>query len=206
PFTALLDRIRTGDLTAFGHTDVPFERLVEVLDPPRSTAYTPLFQVLLEFQDTERPEIELPDLSVRVIDLDPMLALFDLQLSIAETTDADGPAGIRASFTYATDLFDAATVASFADRFVRIVEAITDTPDIAVGNIDIVTDRELADLTPARGLPPVSPQLWPELLTSIAAILPDAVALSFADRQVTYAELDAWSTRVARLLIDEYRL
>ncbi|AOD24505.1 non-ribosomal peptide synthetase [Rhodococcus sp. p52] len=206
PFTALLDRIRTGDLTAFGHTEVPFERLVEGLDPPRSTAYTPLFQVLLEFQDTERPEIELPDLSVRVIDLDPMLALFDLQLSIAETTDADGPAGIRASFTYATDLFDAATVASFADRFVRIVEAITDTPDIAVGNIDIVTERELADLAPARGLPPVSPQLWPELLTSIAAILPDAVALRFADRQITYAELDAWSTRVARLLVDEHRI
>ncbi|WP_037224192.1 condensation domain-containing protein, partial [Rhodococcus sp. R1101] len=206
PFSALLDRIRTGDLTAFGHTEVPFERLVEVLDPPRSTAYTPLFQVLLEFQDTERPEIELPDLTVRALDLEPMLALFDLQLSIAETTDAAGPAGIRGAFTYATDLFEADTVASFADRFVRIVEAITDTPDLAVGSIDIVTDRELADLTPARGLPPVSPQLWPELLTSVAAILPDAVALRFADRQITYAELDAWSTRLARLLVGEYRL
>ncbi|WP_455901807.1 non-ribosomal peptide synthase/polyketide synthase [Rhodococcus gordoniae] len=206
PFTALLDRIRTGDLTAFGHTEVPFERLVEVLDPPRSTAYTPLFQVLLEFQDTERPEIELPDLTVRALDLEPMLALFDLQLSIAETTGADGPAGIRGAFTYATDLFDADTVASFADRFVRIVEAITAAPDLAVGSIDIVTDRELADLTPARGLPPVSPQLWPELLTSVAAILPDAVALRSADRQITYAELDAWSTRLARLLVGEYRL
>ncbi|MBS9371963.1 non-ribosomal peptide synthase/polyketide synthase [Rhodococcus sp. B50] len=203
PFTALLDRIRTGDLTAFGHTDVPFERLVEILDPPRSTAYTPLFQVLLEFQDTERPELVLPDLTVRALDPDPTLALFDLQLSIAESTDADGPAGIRASFTYATDLFDADTVASFADRFVRIVEAITATPDVPVGSIDIVTDRELADLTPARGLPPVSPQLWPELLTSVAAILPDAVALRFADRQITYAELDAWSTRLARLLVTD---
>ncbi|MEU5843665.1 non-ribosomal peptide synthase/polyketide synthase [Rhodococcus sp. NPDC047139] len=202
PFTALLARLRSDDLTAFGHTDVPFERLVEVLDPPRSTAYTPLFQVLLEFQDTERPEIALPDLTVTALDLDPALALFDLQLSIAEITDADGPAGIRAAFTYATDLFDAATITSFADRFVRIVDAVTAAPHAPVGGIDIVTERELADLTPARGLPPVSPQLWPELLTSVAAILPDAVALSFADRQITYAELDSWSTRLARLLID----
>ncbi|WP_241386850.1 non-ribosomal peptide synthase/polyketide synthase [Rhodococcus sp. CH91] len=202
PFGALLARLRTGDLAAFGHTDVPFERLVEVLDPPRSTAYTPLFQVLLEFQDTERPEIVLPDLTVTALDLDPTLAQFDLQLSVAEDHTADGPAGIRAAFTYATDLFEPATIASFTDRFVRIVDAITADPHTPIGQIDIVTDRELAEFAPARGLPPVSPQLWPELLTSIAAILPDSVALRFHDRQITYAELDLWSTRLARLLIE----
>ncbi|UYP17253.1 non-ribosomal peptide synthase/polyketide synthase [Rhodococcus sp. Z13] len=202
PFAALLDRIRTDDLAALGHTDVPFERLVEVLDPPRSTAYTPLFQVLLEFQDTERPRVDLPDLTVSMLDLDPELALFDLQLSIAENTDSDGPAGIRASFTYATDLFDPATVRSFADRFVRIVESVTADPQLPVGDIDIVTERELAALAPARGMPPVSPQLWPELLSLIAAIVPDQIALRFQDRQWTYAELDAWSTRLAWLLLD----
>src|SRR5690606_24599407 len=101
-----------------------------------------------------------------------------------------------------TDLFDADTVASFADRFGRILDALTTDPDIAVGDIDIVTARELATLTPARGLPAASPQLWPEMLSSIAAILPDAVALSHPGRDVTYGELDTWSHRVARLLID----
>ncbi|MGI9209836.1 MAG: non-ribosomal peptide synthetase, partial [Rhodococcus sp. (in: high G+C Gram-positive bacteria)] len=175
---------------------------VEVLDPPRSTAYSPLFQVLLEFQDTERPDVRLPGLTASVLDLQPGLSHFDLQLSIAETADENGPAGIRAAFTYATDLFDETTVASFADRFVRIVETIGTTPTVPVGDIDIVTGRELAALAPARGLPPVSPQPWPELLSSIAAIVPDAVALSFRGREVSYGDLDEWSTRVARLLID----
>ncbi|MEE2035438.1 non-ribosomal peptide synthetase, partial [Rhodococcus chondri] len=202
PAAALLARVRAGDLAAFGHADLPFERLVEVLDPPRSTAYSPLFQVLLEFQDTERPEVRLPDLTAAVLDLDPLLSHFDLQLSVAEIDGADGPAGIRAAFTYATDLFDPDTVASFADRFTRILDALTGDPDIAVGDIDIVTARELAALAPARGLPSASPQLWPEMLTSIAAILPDAVALIHDGREVTYGELDTWSHRVARVLID----
>ncbi|MFD6859888.1 non-ribosomal peptide synthase/polyketide synthase [Rhodococcus sp. NPDC060090] len=202
PFAALLQKVRDDDLAAFDHADLPFERLVEVLDPPRSTAYTPLFQVMLEFQDTERPEVALPDLTVGVLDLAAPLSLFDLQLSVAETVGNDGPAGIAAYFTYATDLFDAATVVSFADRFARIVEAVTAGAEIPVGDIGIVTAVELAALAPARGRPPVSPQQWPEMLTAIAAIVPDSVALSFRGRQVTYRELDDWSTRVAHLLID----
>ncbi|MEE2061899.1 amino acid adenylation domain-containing protein [Rhodococcus artemisiae] len=207
PFAALLQRVRDDDLAAFDHADIPFERLVEVLDPPRSTAYSPLFQVMLEFQDTERPEVALPDLTVGVLDLAAPLSLFDLQLSVAETVDDEGPAGIAAYFTYATDLFDSDTVGSFADRFTRIVDAVSADPatvsgaDIPVGDIGIVTGVELAALAPARGRPPVSPQQWPEMLTGIAAIVPDAVALSFRGRQVTYRELDDWSTRVARLLI-----
>ena len=187
---------------------MPFERLVEVLNPTRSTAYSPLFQVMLAFQDTERPEVVLPDLTVGVLDLAAPLSLFDLQLSVAETVDDDGPAGIAAYFTYATDLFDTDTVVSFADRFTRIVDAISaESPaavgaEIPVGDIGIVTGVELAALAPARGLPPVSPQQWPEMLTAIAAIVPDSVALSFRGREVTYRELDDWSTRVAHLLID----
>ncbi|MCK0093500.1 non-ribosomal peptide synthase/polyketide synthase [Rhodococcus sp. F64268] len=215
PFAALLQRVRDGDLAAFDHADIPFERLVEVLDPPRSTAYSPLFQVMLEFQDTERPEVVLPDLTVAVLDLAAPLSLFDLQLSVAETVDDQGPAGISAYFTYATDLFDTDTVLSFADRFVRIIDAVSAEPAavsdssaaaagarIPVGDIGIVSEAELATLAPARGRPPVSPQQWPEMLTGIAAIMPESVALSFRGRQVTYRELDEWSTRVARLLID----
>ncbi|WP_138996528.1 non-ribosomal peptide synthase/polyketide synthase [Rhodococcus zopfii] len=201
-FTNLLHRVRGSDLSAFTHADIPFERLVEVLDPPRSTAYSPLFQVLLEFQDIARPEVILPGLTATVLDLEPALSHFDLQLAIAETTGGDGPAGLRAAFTYATDLFDADTVVSFADRFRRILTAIVAEPDRPIGDIEIVTPTELATLAPARGLPPVSPQLWPELLSSVAAIVPDAVALSYAGRNVTYGELDAWSNRVARVLID----
>ncbi len=201
PFADLLRGVRDTDLAAFDHADIPFERLVEVLDPPRSTAYTPLFQVLFEFQDIERPTVTLPDLTVTVVDRAPTLSLFDLQLTVAETVDEHGPAGITASFTYATDLFDADTVASFADRLRRILDAITTDDTVVVGDIGIVTGRELAALAPARGLPPVAPRQWPEMLTSVAAILPDSVALTYRGHDLTYRDLDDRSTRLARLLI-----
>ena len=87
--------------------------------------------MLLEFQDIERLDIALPGATARVLDLDPGLSPFDLQLSIAERPAGSG---VQAAFTYATDLFDAATIASFADRFVRILDAVT--ADAAVTMVD----------------------------------------------------------------------
>ncbi|MBF6079702.1 hypothetical protein IU498_34350, partial [Nocardia beijingensis] len=83
-FSELLAGVRAVDVAAFGHADVPFERLVEVLDPPRSAARHPLFQVMLTFQNLTVPELALPGLSVAPVDLSVGLAKFDLQLAVAE--------------------------------------------------------------------------------------------------------------------------
>ncbi|WP_280257282.1 condensation domain-containing protein, partial [Nocardia wallacei] len=114
-FVELLARQREADLRAFAHADVPFERLVEVLNPPRSTAHHPLFQVGLSFQNLARTELSLPGLEVAGVDADLDVSQFDLHLIVGDTYDEQGsPAGIGGFFTYATDLFDAATVEGFA--------------------------------------------------------------------------------------------
>ncbi|NEW30922.1 condensation domain-containing protein, partial [Nocardia cyriacigeorgica] len=90
--------------------DVPFERLVEVLNPPRSTARHPLFQVGLSFQNVARAALELPGLSVSPVDADLDVSQFDLHLIVSDVYDESGaPAGLGGFFTYATDLFDAET-------------------------------------------------------------------------------------------------
>ncbi|WP_052083106.1 non-ribosomal peptide synthetase [Rhodococcus fascians] len=203
-FRDLLADVRATDLAAFTHSDIPFERVVDALDPVRSTSHTPLFQVMLEFQHTDRPNITLPGLNVEAMDLANDIANFDLQLTVSERFDASGQAaGIEASFRYATDLFDAATVDTFAHRFVRIVDAVTSDSGVAVGDIDILSADELDALTPVRGATPMPPRLLPELLAdSVASAGESAHALDVDNGVMTYGELDARSSRLARLIVD----
>ncbi len=121
-FAELLATVRENDLQAFAHADLPFERLVEVLNPERSNARHPLFQVALSFQNVAVPELELEGLSVAEVEFDSKTAKFDLSLTMRERIEESGrTAGITAEFAYASDLFDAATMDSFVARFQRIV-------------------------------------------------------------------------------------
>ncbi|WP_201453381.1 non-ribosomal peptide synthetase, partial [Rhodococcus sp. T7] len=145
-FTELLGRTREVDVAAFGHSDVPFERLVEVLDPVRSTARHPLFQVALAFQNVGQSTFELPGLSISGVEFDAAVAKFDLQVTVIESVDEQGvSAGLSVQFTYATDLFDESTVVGFADRFVRVLEAVTVDSAVPVGEIEILdaVERDL---------------------------------------------------------------
>ncbi|MFE3349460.1 amino acid adenylation domain-containing protein, partial [Rhodococcus sp. NPDC059179] len=203
PFTGLLARTREADLDAFTHADVPFERLVELLAPARSTAHSPLFQVSLEFNGPASPDtvstlLELPGLEATAVAVEFDGAKVDLEAVLSEEFDADGrAAGIAAGFTFATDLFDPTTVAGFAERFVRILESITADPELPVGDIEIADDRG-----PEVGAPGASPRLWPQLLSSAARTDGDAVAVSSAGREITYRDLDERSNRLARALIE----
>ncbi|MCG7634861.1 amino acid adenylation domain-containing protein [Gordonia McavH-238-E] len=142
-FAQLIDDVRDTDLAAFGHADVPFERLVSELNPVRSDAHNPLFQVMLAFQNISTTDIELPELSVRAVEPDTGLALFDLQVTVADAYDPDGtPAGIAGGVTFASDLFDRSTVERFVDRLVGMLEAMTTDPDGAVHDVDLLDDAE----------------------------------------------------------------
>src|SRR5574340_260254 len=203
-FAAVLEHTREGDLAAFGHTDVPFERLVDVLDPERSTAHSPLFQVMLEFQNTEPPHLELPGLSVDSVALTAEVATFDLQLTLADRFDPDRtPSGLDAAFTFATDLFDAATVHGFATRRVRVFSAVATNPRMPVGDIAILDDAE-RDAMFARWNHPgleAGPDTLAELFARTVERVPSATAVVFEDLTLTYAELDARANRLARLLM-----
>ena len=107
-FETLLDRARETGLNALAHQDVPFERLVEVLAPVRTLARHPLFQVMLTLQNTALAAPKLPGAQTNVTALDVVPAKFDLDLTIAEAFDENGPAGLRGAVTVAADVFDAA--------------------------------------------------------------------------------------------------
>ncbi|MFC7451439.1 amino acid adenylation domain-containing protein, partial [Rhodococcus daqingensis] len=205
-FADLLAAVRETDLQAFGHADVPFERLVEVLNPARSTARHPLFQVGFSFQNVTQTSLELPGLEVSALDVDTRIAQFDLQLFLTERYEADGaPAGLDALFSFATDLFDQSTVERFAERFVRILDAVIADPTTAVGDIDLLDpaerDRVLTGWNAtAVDVPAVT---LVDLVDEQVAAAPDAVALSFEQSELTYREFDSRVNRLARRLISE---
>ncbi|MEU4455556.1 amino acid adenylation domain-containing protein, partial [Nocardioides sp. NPDC023903] len=205
-FTELLARQREDDIAAFANADVPFERLVEVLNPVRSTARHPLFQVGLSFQNLSRATLELPGLTVSGLDIATELSQFDLHLIATDRYgDAGEPEGISGLFTYATDLFDHATVEGFVARFVRLLGAIVATPRTAVGDIELLAPAERTQILDARNATAYSVDTEATLVSLLDATVaadPKSTALVTDDgAQLTYAELDAKVNRLARHLI-----
>ncbi len=200
-FTALLQEARRVDLNAFDNAEVPFERLVDVLEPNRSTAHSPLFQVMLAFQNLAASPVEvvLPDLTVTGLEADAAVAKFDLDLVLADTDDG----GCAVSLTYATDLFDAETAARIADGYVRMLDMVTAHPEQAVGDVDLLTDddRRTLDRWCGPAYPVGGVGVLPTAFDRQVTATPDAVALIDGDTALTYAEFAARVNRLARHLI-----
>ncbi|MFC6011007.1 amino acid adenylation domain-containing protein [Nocardia lasii] len=176
-FRELLATVRTTDLDAFAHADVPFEQLVTALDPTRSTAHHPLFQVSLSLQNFVEPVLELPALRFEVEDFDRHSSAFDLTLDLRERFGDTGPDGIDAVLTYATDLFDATTATTFTTRWRQILTTILTNPDTRLSDIDILTEPERAQLIPTATPATTEPITLAHLLTTTATTHPDRPAL-----------------------------
>ncbi|QIS05391.1 amino acid adenylation domain-containing protein [Nocardia brasiliensis] len=200
-FAEFLTAVRAADLDAFANADVSFERLVQALNPTRSTAHHPLFQVSLSLQNFVEPILELPGLRLEVQDFDRRASQFDLTLDLRERFADSGPAGLSGVLTYATDLFDAATAASFATRWRRVLTAVVARPDVRLSDIELLDERERARLVPVRGFDSVGTTTLPALLAATVARHPDRPAVIAAGDTTTYRELDAHASRLARLLL-----
>ncbi|MGW6423159.1 non-ribosomal peptide synthase/polyketide synthase [Nocardia sp. NPDC055053] len=202
-FTAALEHTRETDLAAFAHATVPFDRLVDVVNPARSQARHPLFQVALNFQAVLDTSFELGGTPVAVHEIELDITKFDLQITLAERRGAAGePAGIEAVALYATDLFDDAEIIDLGARFVRLLGAAVSAPETPVGDLPLLSAAEQARLTGMRGAPVTATGLLPDLLAAAVAADQDRVAVTDGDRSLTYRELDRTSSRLARVLID----
>ncbi|MFZ2529261.1 MAG: amino acid adenylation domain-containing protein, partial [Rhodococcus sp. (in: high G+C Gram-positive bacteria)] len=202
-FSEFVDRVRDTDRAAYAHANVPFDRLVEVLNPPRSQSRHPLFQVALAV-DTAAPEgdLEFGGLHASPAEVDVPVAKFDLHLSVAMTTDTDGrPAGIDATFDYMTELFDASTIVTFAERFERLLGAVIADPDVPVGDLDLLSTDELVDLSRRSGGPAAPARSLAQLMADAVVAAPDSPAVAFEGRTLTYRQLDSEAARVAAQLI-----
>jgi amino acid adenylation domain-containing protein len=202
-FRELIRRVRTADLVAWGHQDVPFERLVEVINPARSLARHPLFQVMLAFQNTDVLNLDFPDVATTPEPLRRAGATFDLSLDLIRTRGSDGTsAGLSGTLEYNTDLFDRGTVEIIAARLLQLFEAAVADPDQPISRLDILAAGERRKLliewndTTRADAPP----LLPQLLAKQSARTPHAVAALCGDASASYAELDARANQLAHRL------
>ena len=201
-FAELLDRVRRTDLAALAHQDVPFDQVVEELNPVRSANCHPLFQTILVLQHGEPAAPDLPGLAVTEVPGTLSAAKFDLTMAFTATRDADrAPAGVDATVTYAVELFERATVEDMLARLVRLLEAVADDPDRPVDDIDLLTGAErqrLADLAGTAAEPPGG--CLHELFEAQVRRTPAAVAV-VGETELDYATLNSRANRLARHLV-----
>ncbi|MGX7673493.1 amino acid adenylation domain-containing protein [Plantactinospora sp. DSM 117369] len=213
-FTELLSRIRQTDLAAFSAQEVPFEAVVEALNPARSVSRNPLFQVMVVHRNRTAAWSGLAGLTVADEPVDTPTAKFDLVFDFAESVeqpagdgsvDQSGGSGddaLSCLLTYRTDLFDRETVALLGERLLRLARAVVADPATPLGRIDVFVgderDRVLREFN-ATGRT-VPEETLPAMFARRVAQTPEAVAVVDRERTVSYAQLDAEAARMARLL------
>ncbi|WP_329263152.1 amino acid adenylation domain-containing protein [Streptomyces sp. NBC_01478] len=195
-FGDLLDQVRDKALAAYDNQDVPFERLVGMLNPERSVSYSPLFQVMLAWQFVWQG-IEMPDLRVTPVPAGTDTARFDLFFNIIP----DGSGRAFGQLEYATELFDPTTAESIAERYVRVLRQVVADPGTRLGAVDVRSEAEQDWLSrlneteaPARGA------TLTELVTAQALRTPGATAVVAGQSELSYGELTARSGRLAAVL------
>ncbi|MFK0150426.1 amino acid adenylation domain-containing protein, partial [Streptomyces griseus] len=197
-FARLLEQVRGKALAAYDHQDAPFERLVELLNPDRSTAFHPLFQVMFAWQNTAPLELRLPGLRVSDVPVPPLTAKFDLLFNLGP--DADGGAG--GAIEYATDLYDRATVERIAERLPRVLAHVVAAPHTRVAAVDVLDEDERALLfgemnDTATELPA---DTIAELFHRRAMRTSEAAAVLCREEETSYGDLHARAARLARVL------
>jgi amino acid adenylation domain-containing protein len=198
-FEQLLRRVREVTLGAYAHQDLPFEELVEALKPTRSLSHTPLFQVMFALQNAPMPSMELPDLTVSSFSFETPTAKFDLTLSMENTTS-----GLIGVWEYNSDLFDAATIARMTGHFQTLLEALVANPQQRVSELPLLTEAERQQmLVEWNNTTKEYPQdkCIHQLFEEQVERSPNAVAVVFEGKQLTYRELNARANQLAHYLL-----
>jgi amino acid adenylation domain-containing protein/non-ribosomal peptide synthase protein (TIGR01720 family) len=211
----VLDQVRTRSLASYEHQDVPFEVVVERLNPTRSLTHHPLVQVMLAWQNlpadatgATEAGLTLGDLDVTQMPVNTGAARMDLSFSLAERTSATGdPAGIRGFVEFRTDVFDPATIETLIGRLRRVLTAITADPTLRLSSLDVLDGAEHARLDRWGNRATLTqqesvPQSIPAAFAVQAARTPDATAITCGQRSWSYHELDEASNRLANMLIE----
>ncbi|MBH3068281.1 amino acid adenylation domain-containing protein, partial [Serratia marcescens] len=195
----LIARIRHTVLTAQENRDLPFEQVVELVNPPRHLGYTPLFQVMLAWQDGSVRDIPLPGLQAELAGLEYSAAKFDLTLDLADTGE-----GISGTLNFATALFDRATAERYGVYLVQALRAMTLNSPRSVSHIDLLPPAEREHLLHGwnrteRDYP--LDQTLTALFEQQVRRTPDATALVSGTESLSYAQLNARANRLAHALI-----
>jgi len=197
-FRALLAKVREVSLEAFAHQDVPFEKLVEELQPERNLSHSPFFQVLFHLQNALTEELCLPGLSVSVINSETKQAKYDLVLAAFEAED-----GLKAVLNYNTDLFEPETIARMATHFQRVLQSAVEAPDRQICRLTLLSEAEehqllftWNDCKRDYG----KNHLVHHAVEEHARLRPDTIAVRSGSASLTYGELNRKANQLAHRL------
>jgi amino acid adenylation domain-containing protein len=197
-FADVLARVRETALQAQMHADIPFEMLVEELQPDRSLSQTPIFQVMFVLLNTPMPELKMAGLRVSEIDIEETSAKFDITLTLKEK-----PAGLTGSLQYSTERFTRERIQRLLGHFQQLLEGIVANPGARVSELPLLTETErqeiLVDWNETAAPIPDNHFLHTFFEEQVART-PDSVALVFGDQQLTYAQLNARANQLAHYL------
>jgi amino acid adenylation domain-containing protein len=201
-FRDLLAQVRTVVLDAHARQDLPFEKLVEELQPERSLSHTPIFQVMFALQNVPMPALELRGLEVSAVEATVKTAKFDFSLSFEEKTE-----GLVGTLEYNTDLFDAATMTRLLGHYSRLLEDVVRSDETRIGDLQVLTEIERERLLVEWN--DTAEELAPELVPGVCvheqfvrpvAVQPDAIAVIFGAEMLSYGELDRRANQLAEEL------
>ena len=211
-FTEVLKRVREVCLNAFAHQDLPFEKLVDELQPERNLSHTPIFQVAFSLQhEVGGAKVELPvegnngagaleegDFTLDLMEVENGTAKFDLSLFMSDSTEG----GLCGTFEYNTDLFDASSIHRLVLHFLALLESVVVLPDLPISRLPILSESEIKQqLVEWNETERDYPQrLLPELVQTQAERTPEAIALVFEDTQLSYAELNGRANQLGHFL------
>ncbi len=197
-FAELLSRVRHETLGAYAHQDLPFERLVQELQPDRHLSRSPLFQMMFALQNAPRPEIDLPGLALRLLPSQAVSAKFDLTLVVERRGER-----LSAVLEYSRDLFDAATALRLLERWRTLLAAAAAAPESRTGDLPLLTEAERRQVVEAWNDARTSyPSETPihRLFEAQVEADPEAVAVVSDGESWTYAELNRRANRLAHHL------
>jgi amino acid adenylation domain-containing protein len=196
----LLDQVKASTVAAYSHQDLPFEQVVEALSPPRSMRYSPIFQVMLSLNNVPTGgELSLPGLTLTPVETSHHTTQFDLSLSLSDQGDAIGGA-----LEYASDLFDRSTIERLSGHFQQVLAAMVADEQQRVSALPLLSTpqrRQLLEGFNDTAVPYPQDQLIHELFEAQAAAQPDAVAVVYQDRQLTYDQLNRRANQLAHHLL-----
>ena len=195
----LLERVKRICVNGFGNQEIPFEKIVEEINPTRSLNYSPLYQVAFDIQNLDQDNSSFDGLQIETLNPENNSAKFDLSLTIQDEGDQ-----LICLWNYSSDLFLAQTISTFADRFESILTQMVSSPQMSVHEISLLDQKESAHLLNQEKNTqfdlPVNAHIV-DLITSNAQAMPDKIALRFGSQCLTYSELDQQSSQLALDLI-----
>ncbi len=194
----LLSRVKQVAMDAYAHQDLPFEQLVEALQPERSLSHNPLFQVMFALQNAPIGKLELPGLTLKPLEIPNVTAKFDLLLSMAETE-----LGLVGAWEYNSDLFDAGTIRRMIGHFQTLLLGIVSNPEQPIAQLPLLPDSERQQLLLEWNHSQVEyPQdlCIEQMFAAQVEITPDAVAVVYEQEQLTYRQLNERANQLAHYL------